>query len=90
MGVLGCRHRPPSAPPRLRPRPRPDGKHLGLSPHRLRHSAATHLGEQKVPLQLIMTKTRHKNPRTAMRYTRPGSEAVAEITGILAPPRRSH
>lgn len=50
-----------------------------------RHSAATHLGEQKVPLQLIMAKTRHKNPRTAMRYNRPGGEAVAEITGILAP-----
>lgn len=62
-------------------------KHLGLDPHQLRHSAATHLGEQKVPLQLIMAKTRHRNPRTAMRYTRPGSEAVAEITGILAPPR---
>ncbi|MGP3960935.1 tyrosine-type recombinase/integrase [Nonomuraea sp. 3N208] len=65
-------------------------RHLGLDPHQLRHSAATHLGEQKVPLGLIMAKTRHKNPRTAMRYTRPGSEAVAEITGILAPPRRTH
>jgi len=65
-------------------------KHLGLDPHQLRHSAATHLGEQKVPLQLIMAKTRHRNPRTAMRYTRPGSEAVAEIAGILAPPRRTH
>ncbi|MER5326259.1 tyrosine-type recombinase/integrase [Streptosporangium roseum] len=64
--------------------------HLGLDPHQLRHSAATHLGEQKVPLQLIMAKTRHKNPRTAMRYTRPGGEAVAEITAILAPPRRTH
>jgi integrase len=64
--------------------------HLGLDPHQLRHSAATHLGEQNVPLQLIMAKTRHKNPRTAMRYTRPGGEAVAEVTGILAPPRRTH
>lgn len=63
---------------------------IGLDPHQLRHSAATHLGEQKVPLQLIMAKTRHKNPRTAMRYTRPGDEAVAEITGLLAPPRRTH
>jgi hypothetical protein len=34
-----------------------------------------------------MAKTRHKNPRTAMRCTRPGAEAVAEVTGILAPPR---
>jgi hypothetical protein len=37
-----------------------------------------------------MAKTRHKNPRTAMRYVKPGSEAVAEVTGILGPPRRSH
>ncbi|GAA3466239.1 hypothetical protein GCM10018965_007910 [Nonomuraea roseola] len=46
--------------------------------------------EAKVPLQLIMAKTRHKNPRTTMRYTRPGAEAVAEITAILAPPQRTH
>jgi NB-ARC domain/Phage integrase family len=48
--------------------------------HQLRHSAATHLGEQGVPLQLIMAKTRHRNPRTAMCYVRPGTEAVAEAT----------
>ncbi|MEV0758331.1 tyrosine-type recombinase/integrase [Streptosporangium sp. NPDC050280] len=65
-------------------------KYAGLDLHQLRHSAATHLGEAEVPLQLIMGKTRHKNPRTAMRYARPGSEAVAEITGILAPPHRTH
>ncbi len=44
----------------------------------------------KVPLQLIMAKTRHKNPRTAMRYIKPGGEAVAGITGILGPSRRRH
>jgi len=58
--------------------------------HQLRHSAATHLGDQKVPLQLIMAKTRHKSPRTAMRYVNPGPAAVAEVTGLLDPPRRSH
>jgi hypothetical protein len=36
----------------------------GLELQQLRHSAATHLGDQKVPLQLIMAKTRHKSPRT--------------------------
>jgi integrase len=65
-------------------------QYAGLDPHQLRHSAATHLGNAKVPLHLIMAKTRHKNPRTAMRYVRPGGEAIAEITGILAPPRRTH
>jgi len=52
----------------------------GLDLHQLRHSAATHLGEQKVPLRLIMAKTRHKSPRTAMRDVRPGDAAVAEVT----------
>jgi integrase len=56
----------------------------------LRHSAATHLGDQKVPLQLIMAKTRLKSPRTAMRYVKPGDAAVAEVTSLLGPPRRSH
>ena len=62
----------------------------GLDLHQLRHSAATHLGDQKVPLQLIMAKTRHKSPRTVMRYVEPGNEAVAEVTCLLAPPRRTH
>ncbi|WP_431904497.1 tyrosine-type recombinase/integrase [Nonomuraea sp. bgisy101] len=55
-------------------------KYAGLDLHQLRHSAATHLGEAEVPLQLIMGKTRHKNPRTAMRYVKPGAEAIAKIT----------
>ena len=62
----------------------------GLELHQLRHSAAPHLGGQKVPLQLIMAKTRHKSPRTAMRYVKPGDAAVAEVTSLLGPPRRSH
>jgi len=44
-------------------------------------------------LQLIMAKTRRKSPRTVMRYVRPGQArpgdaAVAEVTSLLAPPRR--
>jgi integrase len=62
----------------------------GLELHQLRHSAATHLGDQKVPLQLIMAKTRHRSPRTVMRYVKPGDAAVAEVTSLLGPPRRSH
>jgi hypothetical protein len=37
-----------------------------------------------------MAKTRHKNPRTAMHYIKPGGEAVAGITSILGPSRRGH
>jgi integrase len=62
----------------------------GWDLHQLRHSAATHLGDRQVPLQLIMSKTRHRNPRTVMRYIKPGGEAVAEVTDLLdlAPRRR--
>ena len=59
--------------------------------HQLRHSAATHLGEANAGLQLIMAKGRWRNPRTAMRYVRPGAVALAEVTELLdtAPPRRN-
>jgi hypothetical protein len=62
----------------------------GLDLHQLRHSAATHLGEANAGLQLIMAKGRWRNPRTAMRYVKPGGEAVAEVTELLdiAPARR--
>jgi hypothetical protein len=36
-----------------------------------------------------MGKTRHKNPRTAMRYVKPGAEAIAKVTEVLAPRRRN-
>jgi integrase len=64
------------------------GRYTGWDLHQLRHSAATHLGDKGVPLQLIMAKTRHRNPRTVMRYVKPGAEAVAEVTQLLEPPRR--
>ena len=32
-----------------------------------------------------MAETRHKSPRTAMRYVKPGDEAVAEVTSLLGP-----
>lgn len=63
--------------------------YTGWRLHQLRHSAATHLGDKKVPLQLIMAKTRHRSPRTAMRYVHPGAAAVAEVTELLDPPRRT-
>jgi len=65
-------------------------QHSGWDLHQLRHSAATQLGDQGTPLQLIMAKTRHRNPRTAMRYVKPSGEAVAEVTELLdtAPRRR--
>ncbi len=64
-------------------------QYTGWRLHQLRHSAATHLGEKKVPLQLIMAKTRHRSPRTAMRYVHPSPAAVAEVTELLNQPRRA-
>jgi len=62
----------------------------GWDLHQLRHSAATHLGEANAGLQLIMAKGRWRNPRTAMRYVKPGAVALAEVTELLdiTPPRR--
>ncbi len=48
-----------------------------------RHYVATHLGEKNVELQTIMAKTRRRNPRSAMRYIKPGAEAVADATDLL-------
>jgi integrase len=85
QGPVPC-HR--TAPARLRPRP--DTVH---PVHRVAIAPAPPLRghpprRARDPLQLIMAKTRHRNPRTAMRYVRPGAKAVAEITGLLEPPRR--
>jgi integrase len=66
-----------------------DGK-PGWDLHQLRHSAATHLGELNVGLQLIMGKTRHRDPRTAMRYIKPGAAAIAQVTELLDIPPRRH
>jgi integrase len=49
--------------------------YAGLDLHQLRHSAATHLGEAEVPLQLIMGKT----PRTAMRYVKPAAVPIDQL-----------
>ena len=62
----------------------------GLDLHQLRHFAATYLCDQKVPLRLITAKTLHRSPRTVMRYVRPGGAAMAEVTSLLGPPRRTH
>ena len=58
-------------------------RHTGWDLHQLRHSAATHLGERNVELQTIMAKTPRRNPRSAMRYIKPGAEAVTDATDLL-------
>jgi integrase/recombinase XerD len=48
--------------------------------HQLRHSAITHLADVRVPLPLLMAKSRHASRRTLQRYARPSVEAVAAMT----------
>lgn len=65
-------------------------RYTGWDLHQLRHSAATHLGEQNVPLETIMAKTRHRNPRTAMRYIHPSAETISQATDLLNLGRGHH
>jgi len=63
--------------------------HTGLELHQLRHSAATHLGDDAgVDVTVIMAKTHHRSIRTAARYTGPGLAAVTAATEHVEPPRR--
>lgn len=52
----------------------------GATLHQLRHSALTHLGEEGVSAVLLQAKSRHQDPRTLARYSKPGVEAVAALT----------
>ena len=61
---------------------------LGFDLHQFRHSAATHLGEQGIPLQLIMLKTRHKSEKAARIYVQPGLDALTNVTEQLNRSRR--
>src|SRR5439155_24458796 len=56
-------------------------RYTGWELHQLRHSAATHLGEQGIPLQLIMAKTRH-----ATRAPRCDTSAQAPKPSLKSPP----
>ena len=56
-------------------------RHAGWELHQFRHSAATHPGEQGIPLQLIMAKTRH-----ATRAPRCDTSARAPKPSLRSPP----
>ncbi len=55
----------------------------GWTLHQLRHSSLTHLGETGVSTVLLQAKSRHQDPRTLAIYTKPGNEAVAELTSTF-------
>ncbi len=52
----------------------------GFTLHQLRHSSLTHLAETGASTILLQAKSRHQDPRTLAIYTRPGNEAIAELT----------
>ncbi|MEV0778391.1 hypothetical protein ACIBLA_20910 [Streptomyces sp. NPDC050433] len=41
-------------------------------------------------LPMPMAKSRHKQPENARRYLHPSAEAIAEVTGLLAPGDSRH
>ena len=43
-----------------------------------------------MPLQTIMTKARHRNPRTALRYIQPSTDTIAQVTEELLDLGRHH
>ena len=51
--------------------------------HQLRHSSLTHLGEAGASTVLLQAKSRHQDPRTLAIYTKPGNEAIAELTATF-------
>ena len=51
--------------------------------HQLRHSSLTHLGEKGASTILLQAKSRHQDPRTLAIYTKPGNEAIAELTSTF-------
>ncbi|GCE02574.1 hypothetical protein EHYA_10351 [Embleya hyalina] len=61
------------------------GPGTGWDLHEYRHSALTHLGEAGASLLMPMAKSRHKKPENVRRYLKPSPEAIAELTGLLAP-----
>jgi hypothetical protein len=63
---------------------------VGDAAEQVAGSLRSRLAPDEVPLQRIMAKTRHRSPRTVMQYMKPGDAAVAEVTSLLGPPRRSH
>ena len=58
----------------------------GWTLHQLRHSSLTHLGEQGASTILLQAKSRHQDPRTLAIYTKPGNEAIAELTATFDSP----
>ena len=55
----------------------------GWTLHQLRHSSLTHLGEKGASTILLQAKSRHQDPRTLAIYTKPGNEAIAELTSAF-------
>ena len=55
----------------------------GWTLHQLRHSSLTHLGERGASTTLLQAKSRHQDPRTLAIYTKPGTEAIAQLTATF-------
>lgn len=61
------------------------GPGTGWDLHQYRHSSLTHLGELGASELMLMAKSRHRKSEKVRRYFKPSSEAIAELTSLLAP-----
>lgn len=61
------------------------GPGTGWDLHEYRHSALAHLGERGASLLMLMAKSRHEKPENLRRCFKHSTEAIAEVTSLLAP-----
>jgi integrase len=59
------------------------GRPFGITPHSLRHTAATRLVKGQMPIQMVGMILSHQNPQTTYRYLTANDETLYEAASIL-------
>ncbi len=61
----------------------PTGRPFGITPHSLRHSAATRLINNHLPIQMVSRILSHENPQTTYRYLSSTDETLRQAASIF-------